>query len=302
MFCKNCGKQVKDDAVFCTNCGMKIVMPSEAQSTPSMQVISNTQSFQNVQPPVSIQPPNYNPVNRKKFSWIIPTALVACVLVIIGVFLFVIYWYQDADEETVFINDFNTLKSESSEDNFSSDTEHQYIMFDYEEADEGNEEQKNLEDTEEMQENEVHTYELIVADVTWAEAYRLCIERGGYLVRINSDMEMQIILQQIGTEDKNNIKFWIGGARDDSSYTYRWIYENTDYEGEDLNNNKKYASYWLDGEPSYMDDSIGTTEMYMNMFYVKSQERWVWNDTVNNILEVLPEYSGTIGYICEYEY
>ena len=48
-------------------------------------------------------------------------------------------------------------------------------------------------------------------DVTWTQAYQNCLDKGGYLVRINSDEEYQAILQQIGAEDKRNIKFWLGG-------------------------------------------------------------------------------------------
>ena len=41
--------------------------------------------------------------------------------------------------------------------------------------------------------------------------------------------------------------------------------------------------------------------MIMNMFYMKKTDKWVWNDAPDDVLEVASFYSGTIGYICEYE-
>ena len=65
----------------------------------------------------------------------------------------------------------------------------------------------------EKEEDSIHTYELIVADVTWTEAYYDCIMRGGYLARINSEKEFQVIREQIASEGKRDIKFWLGGTR-----------------------------------------------------------------------------------------
>ena len=38
-------------------------------------------------------------------------------------------------------------------------------------------------------ENRIHTYELIVDDITWMEVYSACITRGGHMVRIDSEEE-----------------------------------------------------------------------------------------------------------------
>lgn len=146
----------------------------------------------------------------------------------------------------------------------------------------------------------VNTYELIVADVTWTEAYYDCLNRGGHLVRITSDEEYQAILQQIESEGKKNILFWLGGARNDDS-GYYWIYDEGRFGVEVLNEDEKYASYWLDGEPSFHDDTANADETRMNMFRLSSSGRWVWNDVPDDILSVASFYSGKIGYICEYE-
>ena len=66
-------------------------------------------------------------------------------------------------------------------------------------------------------------------------------------------------------------------------------------------NQEPYISYWLTGEPSFYDNSLLQDEMYMNMFYVSKEERWVWNDVPDDLIAVAEFYSGTVGYICEYE-
>lgn len=57
----------------------------------------------------------------------------------------------------------------------------------------------------------------------------------------------------------------------------------------------------LSGEPSYQGETPEDQEMYLNMFYRGKEERWVWNDVPNDIIAVVNSYSGTVGYICEYE-
>lgn len=295
MFCKNCGQKIKDGAAFCIYCGTKVMLPSSEMQTSA----GVPQEVQPTQPHQSVQPQLYNnPVSHKRFSWMPVIIGAICVLVVAGGAFLVIRLHQDANDEI----ETTDYSDESEVEDSFSDTVGQEIEPVSEDTDRGTAEQEQVENTvEEMHEDEIHTYELIVADVTWTEAYQSCLDRGGYLVRINSEDEYQAILSQVWAEDKGNIKFWLGGARDESSNTYHWIYEDTDYEGEALNNNEKYVAYWLDKEPSFVDETTGETETFMNMFYISSQERWVWNDTVNDILGVLPNYAGTIGYICEYE-
>ena len=52
--------------------------------------------------------------------------------------------------------------------------------------------------------------------------------------------------------------------------------------------------------PSYSGEA-GDVEMYMNMFYVSKEGRWVWNDVADDLIAVADFYAGTVGYICEYE-
>lgn len=148
----------------------------------------------------------------------------------------------------------------------------------------------------------IHRYELIVSDTTWTEAYNICLSKGGYLVRINSDEEYQAILQQIEEQGKRNIKFWIGGRRGpDTGSDYKWIYEDGKYGSEVLNTDEKYSSYWLENEPSYLDKSTNIEEACMNIVYLEKEQRWVWNDVPDDILAAASFYEGSIGYVCEYD-
>ncbi len=99
-------------------------------------------------------------------------------------------------------------------------------------------------------------------------------------------------------EDSGNEKgiFWIGGKRPEDDEDYYWVDTQGNEVGEALN----AESYWLTGEPS-MEGSEGEQEHYMNMFYVKKEERFIWNDTSNDVIALVPSYSGKVGYIVEIE-
>ena len=143
-------------------------------------------------------------------------------------------------------------------------------------------------------EGSVHTYEIIMADCSWADAYNDCLARGGYLVRINSQEEYEAVAAQIAAANQENGIFWIGGGRNDAN-TYRWQYEDGSVSIESLNG----EAYWLAGEPSLYDESTDTEETKMLMF--QGSAGWVWNDVPDDVLSVAPFYAGRLGYICEYE-
>lgn len=149
----------------------------------------------------------------------------------------------------------------------------------------------------------IHTYEIIVADVSWGQAYSDCESRGGHLVHINSEAEYQAILDQIRREGQQDKIFYLGGTRDYGEQTYRWV--SGGFTGkETLTENAKYTSYWMQGEPScYGEDTDGNVveEYCMDMFYYKSENRFVWNDVPDDILSAASAYRGRIAYICEYE-
>ena len=50
MFCRNCGKEIDDGALFCPHCGSQTLNPSGTQPQAQPQVQPMTQQTVNVQP------------------------------------------------------------------------------------------------------------------------------------------------------------------------------------------------------------------------------------------------------------
>ncbi len=144
----------------------------------------------------------------------------------------------------------------------------------------------------EARKQQAHTsrYEVIKADMNWAEANAECIRRGGHLITITSDDEMN---QAVTLAESAGIKYvWIGGytsVRGNTAYGH-WI------TGEAFNYQK-----WYPGEPS-RNDNDGTPEMYLMLWNVDSKG-WTWNDQRDNLFtkELAHIFAGKTGYICEYE-
>lgn len=319
MFCKKCGKQLKDGVLFCTYCGEKVTLPNvssqikaedviqEQEPVKEQMPVKELESLEEQMPVQEIEPVEelefveesvHKEPPKNLFQIVIIGVLI---LVIIGLVVgyFIRSGHSKESDEDVEAFSSQEMDSESEE---TEEMAEESPVEKAEEPAEPEEAEPLAEPAEESTEEGIHTYELIVSDVTWMQAYDDCLARGGHLVRINSEEEYQAILQQIREEDKNNIKFWLGGMRTSAdSYEYRWVYEDGTYGDEILNQDDKYLSYWLSGEPSYQGETPEDQEMYLNMFYRGKEERWVWNDVPNDIIAVVNSYSGTVGYICEYE-
>lgn len=144
----------------------------------------------------------------------------------------------------------------------------------------------------------IHRYEYVVEDCTWEEAFYGAIEKGGHLVRINSEEEYAYILQEIESLELKKVHFYLGGRRDDGGSAYYWVNSDNELYGEPLNDNNAVwcADAWLEGEPSFWDGDV--EEKYLNIFYYRSEDRWIWNDVSGEMIDI---YSNMIGYIVEYE-
>ncbi len=158
------------------------------------------------------------------------------------------------------------------------------------------------EEAQDTEEGGIHRYELIVKDCTWEEAFEECRNRGGYLARINSREEMEYIIAQMFDEGLDGTNFFLGGRRDADSRDYYWVDEENQCYGQKLND-PAYScyDYWMIGEPSFEDLNMNVQECYMNLFYYEEEGRTVINDVPDDVVSIVPSYSGHVGFICEYE-
>lgn len=150
----------------------------------------------------------------------------------------------------------------------------------------------------------IHRYELVVDDVSWWQARSACSDKGGYLARINSLEEYDYIVEQIKNEGLDKMIFWLSGERAYPDYTYRWINSDYKYERADLSTEPGLSSLWMDGEPSGRGETADgriVDETYIDMFYLKSEDRFVFNDVPEDLIDAAPSYKGRIAYIIEYE-
>lgn len=144
-----------------------------------------------------------------------------------------------------------------------------------------------------------HRYEIVVADVTWWEAYQSCLEQGGHLATITSQEEYDRVCaladQTVADGQEDLTYLWIGGKlySENDLWGYRsWI------TGEDWT-----FECWYPGEPSYLDND-STLEEYLCLWHANYQGEeigWTFNDQRNDIIAVLPNAAGKVGYICEYD-
>ncbi len=147
-----------------------------------------------------------------------------------------------------------------------------------------------------------NTYKFVITDCTWAEAFQYAQDAGGHLACFESVQELQFVQSMIQAQGLQWKIFWLGARRDTDSYDYHWVDEDNYLEEYDTLNDSSSPMFfqWLEGEPSFEDQ--GVMECCVDMFYSTTENRFVLNDVPNDMLSVVPSFSGKVGYIIEYDY
>lgn len=147
--------------------------------------------------------------------------------------------------------------------------------------------------------DEIHSYSFHIEDCTWEEAFARAQEKGGHLVRIDSWQEWKYLQEEADAQGYQEVLFLLGGRRDADGREYRWVDRDGLLMDPVLNEENSWTEkIWLEGEPSFSYE--GYQETYLCMKYQKAEERWAWNDIVNDELALSPGLTGRIGYIVEY--
>ncbi len=127
------------------------------------------------------------------------------------------------------------------------------------------------------------TYEVVKADVSWADAEAAAEAKGGHLVVIDSAEKWTRVAQ---LADESGLTYvWIGLYRADSG-ELAWVKDNIDP-----------VYNWAAGEPSVRDTN-GAAENYV--LIARRSDGWYYNDCIGNPAAKYPQfYGGKTGYIIE---
>ena len=127
------------------------------------------------------------------------------------------------------------------------------------------------------------TYEVVTADVSWADAEAAAEAKDGHLVVIDSAEKWTRVAQ---LADESGLTYvWIGLHRTDSG-ELAWVKDNVDP-----------VYNWAPGEPS-VHDTNGAAEDYV--LITRTNSGWYYNDCIGDPAGRYPQfYSGKIGYIIE---
>lgn len=127
------------------------------------------------------------------------------------------------------------------------------------------------------------TYEVVKADISWADAQAAAEAKGGHLVVIDSGEKWTRVAQ---LADESGLTYvWIGLYRADSG-ELAWVKDNIDP-----------VYNWAAGEPSVRDTN-GAAENYV--LIARRSDGWYYNDCIGDPAAKYPQfYGGKTGYIIE---
>ena len=128
-----------------------------------------------------------------------------------------------------------------------------------------------------------HGYQVFKEDGSWTDAQKKCADLGGHLVVINSDAELQEVIRL--AEEAGISRVWVGCHRVNGEL--QWEYGEAG------------ILPWAPGEPTFVDVNDQVAEDYVMLW---NHNGWAYNDNRNDPCADYPDfYSGTMGYVCEFE-
>lgn len=291
MICPNCKHEVEENARFCGECG-----------TPIQQNRFCPECGTALKPGESICE-KCRKDKKGKGPGLAAAIILTILIAAAAVFAVMKLFNVSKENENSGMEMISTEKQETEEEK-ETETEGQTLISEQETETHPAEEQKYIIHDEAAEvslaseEEGIHRYEYVVKDCTWEEAFYEAIAKGGHLAHINSEEEYAYILQEIETLELKKVHFYLGGRRDSDGSAYYWVNNDNELYGEPLNDNNDVwcADAWLEGEPSFWDGD--SEEKYLNIFYYRTEDRWIWNDVSGEVIDI---YSNMIGYIVEYE-
>lgn len=148
---------------------------------------------------------------------------------------------------------------------------------------------------------EASNYELVTFQGSWNQAYDECNSRGGHLFRAETREEMLKLQELLDSGGYSNYRLYIGALRDLYHQDYYWIGSDARIDIP-LNTSASWCSnFWAAGEPSYEDVNLNETETVVELYYSKTEKRWVLNDVPDNLQLYTHLSDKQLAYICEYE-
>ncbi len=245
---------------------------------------------------------NYSSAQNKKFNKSIIIAAAVGTAAIIGSIIIAITLTGTTKQATEKAADVQISDTQTSDDSDLDSKDDQVDKKSEEsEEDKDDKDDKDEDIKEEYKDDEgIHRYEYVIADVRWKEAFEQSLLKGGYLVHLNTDEEAAYVINEIRNKGLDGKSFFVGGARKENAMEYYWLDEDGEPFGECLNKSSRYSSYWFAGEPSFKDGN--QPECYMEILYKKKENKWYFNDIPNDIVALSPStWSGKVGYIIEYD-
>ena len=292
MFCGKCGKENPDWAKYCKYCGAVLRPAASAQKEPE------------------------KPIDKKKKKNFIPLIILDLILIAILIIVMIFFVWRnksegsDVDETVIAEWDFTGQRESGvSEETIEiMQTELQTISQEETWTQGAEETTAAVAEVQEAaaEQEGIHFYEIVMADVTWNESFEDSISKGGYLIQLNSREEYDYIVAMLEEQQMSSLSavhFYLGGCRVADGTDYYWTNERYERYGDAVNSPASwYADIWYKGEPSYndvMEDGTSIPETCLNLFCVSGT--WYLNDASTELAQKYPDYlTGKVGYIVEY--